>query len=226
MLFEVCVDSADGARAAVDSGADRIELCASLDADGLTPSTGLIEWAVRTAAAGTGGPAVHVLIRPRAGDFVYSEAEADIMLRDIAVAKAAGAAGVVIGALTPSGAVDTRLCASLVAAARPASVTFHRAFDAAADPLPAFGEVMALGVDRLLTSGARSTALAGASCITELIRRAQGRVTILAGGGITEVTAPEVVQRTGVRELHFSARSSGPPGIPLRTRIERIMASV
>jgi copper homeostasis protein len=217
MLFEVCVESADGVLAAVAAGADRVELCAALDVGGLTPSASLIEWASSRTVA-------HVLIRPRPGDFVYTPDEAGIMLRDIAAARSLGAAGIVIGALTPSGAVDVGLCSRLVAAARPASITFHRAFDAAADPRSAFDDVLALGVDRLLTSGAAPSALSGAELLADLVR-ASGQLTILPGGGVTEETAPDIIRRTGARELHFSARNSGRPDAPLRTRIERIMTA-
>lgn len=218
MRFEVCAESPGAVLAAVAAGADRVELCADLGAGGVTPGAGLIEWAASRVA-------VHVLIRPRAGDFVYTADEVDLMFRDIAVAKAAGAAGLVVGALTASGTVDVPLCQRLAAAARPASVTFHRAFDVAADPLIAFAEVLSLGADRLLTSGAAPSALAGAGLLADLVRRAAGRLTILAGGGVTAETATELVQRTGVGELHFSARNSGPDGADLETRIRGIMVA-
>jgi copper homeostasis protein len=225
--FEVCTASPDGVLAALGAGADRVELCASLDAGGITPSAGLIQWAVATAA---GRLAVHVLVRPRPGGFAYTDAETGIMLADIAAAKAAGADGIVLGALTAAGGIDVDRCARLVAAARPASVTFHRAFDETADPVSAFGDVASLGVDRLLTSGAAPTALDGADLIAALVRRSGGRrpggpLTILAGAGVTEDNAAEIVRRTGVRDLHFSARASGQSGASLRTRIARIMSA-
>jgi copper homeostasis protein len=219
--FEVCVESADGVLAALDAGADRIELCASLAVGGITPSAGLIRWAVEAAAPRM---AVHVLIRPRGGDFVYSAAEEDVMSRDILSARAVGADGVVVGALTPSGTVDVELTARLVALARPLSVTFHRAFDEAADPAASFGDVLALGADRLLTSGGARTALEGAELIESLVVRSGGRVEVMAGSGVTEHTAAEILRRTGVRELHFSARASAPK-LPLAERIARIMAA-
>lgn len=219
--FEVCVESADGVLAALDAGADRIELCASLAVGGITPSAGLIRWAVEAAAPRM---AVHVLIRPRGGDFVYSAAEEDVMSRDILSARAAGADGVVVGALTPSGTVDVELTARLVALARPLSVTFHRAFDEAADPAASFSDVLALGADRLLTSGGARTALEGAELIESLVVRSGGRVEVMAGSGVTEHTAAEILRRTGVRELHFSARASAPE-LPLAERIARIMAA-
>lgn len=221
LRYEVCVETAGGVRAALAAGADRVELCADLAAGGVTPSIGLVEWA----ASVTGGRlGVHVLIRPRGGDFVYDADEEDVMARDIRAAKAAGADGVVIGALTPDAAVEEALTARLMSLARPMSVTFHRAFDETADPAAAFGDVLALGADRLLTSGGAATALEGAAVIAELVRRGGGTIEVMAGGGVTEHTAAEIVRRTGVRELHFSARASA-PGLPLAERVARIMAA-
>jgi copper homeostasis protein len=222
LRYEVCVESTDGVCAALAAGADRIELCADLAVGGTTPSIGLIEWAVGAAQAG--GMAAHVLIRPRGGDFVYSPDEADVMARDIRAAKGAGVDGVVIGALTPSGAIDVPLAARLIAVARPMSVTFHRAFDNAADPIAAFAGVLELGADRLLTSGGAPTALEGADLIRSLTARSDGRIIVMAGSGVTEATAAQVVRRTSVRELHFSARASA-PSLPLTTRIARIMTA-
>lgn len=228
--FEVCVESAGGVLAALAAGADRIELCADLAVGGITPSAGLIQWAVaavsRDPAVSPPGRrmAVHVLVRPRGGDFVYTAAEADVIARDILIAKASGADGIVLGALTASGAVDVALTSRLVALARPLSITFHRAFDETADPAASFDDVLALGVDRLLTSGAAATALEGADLIASLARRCAGRVEVMAGSGVTEQTAAEILRRTGVRELHFSARASAPE-LPLADRITRIMAA-
>ncbi len=171
MRYEVCAESAGVVRAAVAAGAHRIELCADLSVGGVTPSPA----AITAAVAAAGSRPVHVLIRPRAGDFAYSEAELGAMMASIGAARRAGAAGLVIGALTPAGLVDVPACEALVAAARPASVTFHRAFDQAADPLAAFAQIRALGVDRLLTSGAAETALAGADLIADLVRRSARR---------------------------------------------------
>lgn len=222
LRYEVCVESVDGVRAALAAGADRVELCANLEVGGITPSAGLIEWTTRAAHAH--GMAVHVLIRPRGGDFVYDCAEEDVMTRDIAAVKEAGADGAVLGALTRSGDVDVPLTARLIAAARPLSVTFHRAFDEAADLAAAFTDVLDLGADRLLTSGGAVTALEGADMIKSLTARSGGRIIVMAGSGVTEATAARVVRRTGVRELHFSARASA-PSLPLATRITRIMTA-
>jgi copper homeostasis protein len=221
LAFEVCVVSAGGVDAALTARADRVELCASLEAGGITPSIGLIERAVEIAA---GRLAVHVLIRPRGGDFVYSGDEEEVMSRDIAAAKSAGADGVVIGALTADGAVDVPLTRRLIEVARPLSVTFHRAFDETADPASALGDVLALGADRLLTSGGAPTAPEGADLIETLVARSGKNMAVMAGSGVTEHTAADIVRRTRVRELHFSARASA-PDLPLADRIARIMTA-
>jgi copper homeostasis protein len=200
--YEICLDSADDVAAAAEAGADRVELCAALFEGGITPSIGMIEQAVAVAAGRIG---VHVIIRPRGGDFIYGPSEAAVMLRDIEAAKAAGADGVVIGALTPDADIDTDLCARLVAAARPMSVTFHRAFDVTREPEKAFEDVVALGVDRLLTSGAAPTALEGAGLIAHLVEKAAGRIIVMPGGGINERTAARVAEGTGAEEMHFTA---------------------
>jgi copper homeostasis protein len=202
MLYEICLESADDVAAAAEAGADRVELCAALFEGGITPSQGMIEQAVTVAA---GRLRVHVIIRPRGGDFIYTPYEAEVMLRDIAAAKAAGADGVVIGALTPDAKIDTELCARLVEAARPLSVTFHRAFDVTRDPEKAFEDVITLGVDRLLTSGAAPSALEGADLIARLVEKAAGRIIVMPAGGINERTAARVATQTGARELHFTA---------------------
>lgn len=207
MRYEICLESADGVAAAAEAGADRVELCAALLEGGITPSIGMVEQAV-TAAAGR--IKVHVIIRPRGGDFVYGPAEAAAMLRDIEAVKAAGVDGVVIGALTPDADIDTELCGRLAEAARPLSVTFHRAFDVTRDPEAAFEDVVGLGVDRLLTSGAAPSALEGADLIARLVEKAAGRIVILPAGGINERTAARVVQQTGVEELHFTASEALP----------------
>jgi copper homeostasis protein len=221
LRYEVCVETADGVRAALAAGADRVELCADLAVGGTTPSAGLIEWAVRAARGRIG---VHVLVRPRGGDFVFDGDEEDVMARDIRAAKTAGADGVVIGALTPGATVDVALTARLMSLARPLSVTFHRAFDETTDPVAAFGDVLELGADRLLTSGGSATALAGSGVIRELVDRSGGKIEVMAGSGVTERTAAEIVRRTGVRELHFSARAAA-PALPFADRITRIMSA-
>jgi copper homeostasis protein len=200
--YEICLESADDVAAAAEAGADRVELCAGLFEGGITPSAGMIEQAVAVAA---GRLRVHVIIRPRGGDFIYSESETAVMLRDIETAKLAGADGVVIGALTPDAEIDMPLCERLVVAARPLSVTFHRAFDVTRDPEAAFEDVVSLGVDRLLTSGAAPSALEGADLIARLVEKAAGRIVVMPAGGINERTAARVASQTGAKELHFTA---------------------
>ncbi|MGI8416148.1 MAG: copper homeostasis protein CutC [Nakamurella sp.] len=213
VLTEVCVDSAAGVRIAAAAGADRVELCMALEVGGVTPSIGLLEPAVESAA--DTGIAVHVLIRPRPGDFVYRRDEIDVMGTDVVAALRAGADGVVIGALTVDGAVDIGTTTRLVAAAAgcnvASSVTFHRAFDVSADPFAALDALRRSGIHRVLTSGQASSALAGAELLAALVRSATDDpepLSILAGGGIRPDTVGELLQRTGVSEVHFSGRRS------------------
>jgi copper homeostasis protein len=188
------------ARAAERGGADRIELCGPLDSGGTTPSSGLIEAVCRAVAI-----PVHVLIRARAGDFCYSVDELQVMALDSRRAQELGAAGVVIGALDAHGQVDRSGVDALIKAARPLSVAFHRAIDAAADPLGILDALIELGIDRVLTSGGQPTALAGAKTIAALVKRAQGRIAILAGSGVSADTAATIVATTGVVELHVGS---------------------
>ena len=168
---EICVGDVASAIAAEAGGADRVELCDNLAVGGTTPSAGTIAESCRRLSI-----PVHVLIRPRGGDFVYSEPEFAVMRRDIEMAKALGAAGVVLGVLTPEAAIDRDQTASLIALARPLAVTFHKAFDQTRDPLEALETLIALGVDRVLTSGGRPTALEGVETLANLVDRAGGRI--------------------------------------------------
>jgi len=197
--YEICIDSIPGLRAAERAGAARVELCAALIEGGITPSLGMIETAVRGARIG-----VHVIIRPRGGDFVHSADELAVMERDIAAAKAAGANGVVFGLLTPDGAVDLEQTRRLVALARPLAVTFHRAFDMSRDPMAALDGLIGLGIERVLTTGQEATPLEGSGLIAALIRRAAGRIIVMPGG-VTPRTIARVLAETGATELHFAA---------------------
>jgi copper homeostasis protein len=202
-LLEVCCGSPESVAAAVAGGARRIELCAHLELDGLTPPP---EW-IRETKAQNPGLTVHVLIRPRAGDFVYSPEEADEMASQIHGALEAGADGIVIGALTPDGDVDTALLERLMAEipAGRASVTFHRAFDVCRRPFDALEQIIGLGCDRILTSGQGPTVVEGSDMLRELRRRAAGRILILPGGGVTPDNAARILARTGCTEIHASA---------------------
>jgi len=199
ILVEACVDSIESALAAARGGAHRIELCASLVEGGTTPSAGTL--AVCRARLDI---PIFVLIRPRRGDFLYSAAEHAVMLEDIRGAKQAGAQGIVTGVLRADGELDADRTRELIAAARPLRVTFHRAFDVCRDARGALETLIALGVDRVLTSGQAATAPEGAEAIAGFVRQAAGRITILAGGGITRDNVAPVVRATGITEVHLT----------------------
>jgi len=203
-LLEICVDTIEGCIAAKTGGAPRVELCAGLIEGGTTPSAGLVTTALRT------GLEVVVLVRPRAGDFVYAAEEAEVMLRDVAFAKAAGAHGVALGALTADGDVHTELVRVLIDAARPMQVCFHRAFDAARDLDVALGALIGLGVDRVLTSGGAANAEAGLERLATLSRAAADRISVMPGGGVRPANVAAIAAATGAREVHSSARATRP----------------
>lgn len=211
MKFEICIDSVAGARAAQEAGADRVELCADLFEGGITPSRGTIRRA--RAAVGLG---LHVIIRPRGGDFVFDDDEMAAMLVDIETARAEGADGVVIGALTTEGLVDLDKTRALMMAAGPLSVTFHRAFDMTPDPVEALETLVGLGVHRILTSGQEATCLEGLPLIADLVRRAGDRVIIMPGGGITERNVARIVAEARPKEIHFAALCSAPSPAAVR----------
>jgi copper homeostasis protein len=197
VLIEVCVDSVASAVAAQRGGAQRIELCSDLLEGGITPSLGLLE-AVRSSIS----VALHAMIRPRGGDFCYSDQEFEIMLRDIEIAKRAHADGVALGMLDPSGRVDITRTRKLVELANPMSVTFHRGFDLSMDLHQSLEDVCQTGADRLLTSGGEQDALRGIQNICKLRQMSQDRIKIMAGGGINAKNAAEILHRTGVNEVH------------------------
>lgn len=211
MIHEICVDSVAGVRAAKAAGADRVELCADLLEGGITPSRGMI---VR--ARSVGGIKLHVMIRPRGGDFLFDDDEFAIMRADIEVAAAAGADGVVIGALTPRGDVDVARTRELISLARPLSVTFHRAFDVARDPFEAIEALIGVGVDRVLTSGQEATVLEGLPLIGELIRRAGNRIVVMPGGGITPRNVERIIAAAAPAEIHFASLEPAAGGMAFR----------
>lgn len=214
VTLEILTDSVASALAAQTGGADRLELCANLLEGGTTPSHGMIE-AVRARSTLT----LHVMIRPRAGDFFYDDHELGVMERDIAVAQALGADGVVLGLLTPEGTVDVPNTSRLIEAARPLRATFHRAFDLTRDPFEALEDVVATGADLLLTSGQEDSALDGAPVIAQLVEAAGDRVVVMPGAGITERNLHRVHELTAARQFHLDARAQRPS--EMRYRNER-----
>jgi copper homeostasis protein len=208
--LELSVDTLSGVLAAHRIGCDRIELCAAALDGGLTPSHGMITEAVRHAAN------VHVLVRPRGGDFTYTTAEIDVIVADAAHAVKLGAAGVVSGVLTADGMVDKAAIAALVSVTN--EFTFHRAIDVCADPLAALDVLRDLGVRRVLTSGAARTAIEGAGLIAELVRRAGADLTVMAGGGVRPDNALALARATGVQDVHAAPRRPV-SGRPSATRV-------
>jgi len=210
MLYEICVDSVEGVRAALAAGAHRVELCADLLEGGITPSLGMIR-----RARAVDGIGLHVIIRPRGGDFLYDADEFAIMAADIDAAKAEGADGVVIGLLTADGAVDAGRTRALVERARPLSVTFHRAFDMAADPFEALETLIGLGIDRVLTTGQEATALDGLPLLSLLMDQARGRIVIMPGG-MTPKNVGRIVAALRPAEVHFAALVPAPSAMRVR----------
>jgi copper homeostasis protein len=215
VLLEVCVDSVSSALAAERGGAARVELCSGLIEGGITPSAGLIEM-TRSAVS----VALHIMIRPRGGDFCYDSDEFEIMRRDLALAKQLGANGVVFGILDVEGNVDVARTRQLADLARPLAVTFHRAFDMTANLFRALDDVCAAGADRLLTSGGEPTSIEGQEMIRQLVSQARGRIVIMPGSGIKPENARALVDHTGVTEVHVGLRSALPS--PMRHRNPRV----
>ena len=199
-LLEVCCGSQESVDAAVAGGARRVELCADLEADGLTPP---LEW-LKEIKSRYPSLTVHVLIRPRPGDFVYFPEEVETMAVQVEQALEAGADGIVIGCLTPSRDVDIEAMVRLMRIVdRP--VTFHRAFDVCRRPFEAMEQIIGLGCTRILTSGQGPSVVEGSDMLRELRRRADGRIIILPGGGVTPANAARILRLTGCTEIHASA---------------------
>lgn len=199
-FLECCCTSLDEVMEAVAGGASRIELCEELEVGGVTPSETLLKSVMEKCPL-----PVNVLVRPRGGDFVYTKEEEESMIRDIEMCKRLNVNAVVIGALKPDGDVDTEMVQRLIAAARPLQVTFHRAFDCCRDPYTALDDIMALGCDRLLTSGHEDSAYTGRSLIAGLVSRSAGRLVIMPGGGVRPSNIAEIEKDTHAPEYHGSA---------------------
>ena len=197
---EACCPSAEAAGIAAKNGASRVELCESLEIGGVTPSQKMMELVLKE----NPGLCVNVLVRPRGGDFIFSEDEIQTMLKDIRLCKSLGVNGVVIGALRPDGGVDMACMRRLIEEARPLSITFHRAFDECSDVRDCLEDVIALGCDRLLTSGHEKNALEGRFIIAELVKQAAGRIIIMAGCGVRPSNINIIAESTKAEEYHSS----------------------
>lgn len=199
--FEVCANSVKSCLAAQEGGAHRVELCTAIPEGGTTPSFGEIAVAREMLQI-----KLHVIIRPRSGDFSYSPLEIKSMLKDIEMCKKLNVDGVVFGVLDSSGNINIPAMNELMAASKGMSVTFHRAFDMCYDPHSALEEIINLGCDRILTSGQRPTAEEGISLLEKLNEQAGNRIILLAGSGINETNIQRIASHTGISEFHFSAR--------------------
>jgi len=211
MTLEICVDTLASVDACARAGAERIELCAGLVEGGTTPSLGLLR-AARRRFAGK----IMVMLRPRAGDFVYSDEEIEMMLDEIDVLREQGADGIVCGLLTPEGDIDTGHLKLVLGRSAGLDFTFHRAFDVSRDLAQSLETLIALEVPRVLTSGGQPDVRRGLNSLTLLAKQAAGRIRILPGGGVTPEMIPEIMRRSGAREIHLSARVAVPS--PMRHR--------
>ncbi len=204
--FEICANSVESCLAAQEGGADRVELCAGIPEGGTTPSYGEIKLARKLLTK----TKLHVIIRPRGGDFLYTPLELERMEEDIRICRELGVDGVVFGCLTEEGEIDREANRRLVELARPMSVTFHRAFDRTADPMKALEDIISLGCNRILTSGQQPKAIDGISLLAQLEKKLKEYplppIQLLAGSGVNEENIRQIFDATGIHEYHFSAR--------------------
>ena len=227
ILIEAACETTEDARAAAAGGADRLELCAALDLGGLTPSWGFVR-DVRTDVP----LPVAVMLRPRPGDFVYSDADVKVMARDLESFKHLTPSAYVFGLLTPDAEIDTDRCAELIRLAQPTPCVFHRAFDRARNLRTGLEVLIQIGFQRVLTSGRAPTAVEGIPNLRELQAIAAGRIEILPGGGIRADTAADVIQGTGCRQVHASfaeeipeSSDRGRAGYPPRNRLSQALVA-
>ena len=202
MLLEVCVDSAEGLHSAIEGGAGRIELCSALELGGLTPSQALMALASKAPIP------VYAMIRPHAGSFCFSADDEAIMAADIGNARNAGLAGVVLGVSLPDGSLDVALLERLVAEAKGLGTTLHRAFDLVPDAETALEQAIALGFERILTSGLSQTAEEGLDNLRQLAGKAGKRIGIMPGSGVSAGNVGRIIEATGATEVHASCRVS------------------
>lgn len=202
MLLEICANSLESAMNAQEGGADRIELCENLSEGGTTPSYGLLTLTRQHLRI-----PVHVLIRPRAGDFLYNDLEFEVMKSDITLCKELGFEGVVLGLLNADGSIDMERTRILTELASPLSVTFHRAFDCCSNPKQALEDIIACGCDRILTSGLKATAEEGAALLEKLVDQSKRRISIMPGSGIHSANIARLKSRISATEWHASAKA-------------------
>jgi copper homeostasis protein len=210
--FEVCANSVESCVEAQRGGADRVELCAGIPEGGTTPSYGDIVMARKLLTT----TKLHVIIRPRGGDFLYSDLEREIMLEDVRMARRLGVDGVVFGVLTSDGDIDMDFMRQLMAESEGMSVTFHRAFDVCRNPFVALEQIIELGCDRILTSGQMPKAEEGVDLLKQLVEKAGDRIIIMPGCGVNAGNIAKIAQITGAKEFHFSARSKHESGMQFR----------
>jgi copper homeostasis protein len=213
-ILEICIDSVASAIAAEQGGAARVELCQNLFEGGTTPSVGTVYQTLERV-----GIKVNAIIRPRGGDFLYSDDEFAVMQHDIITLKEMGINGVVIGMLNADGTIDVERSSRLIELARPLEVTYHRAFDVTADPFRSLDDIIGLSAERLLTSGQEPSVLEGVELIAELVRRAGDDIIIMPGAGITEKNLPRIMRETGAKEFHVTG--SAPVQSTMEFRNER-----
>lgn len=204
-VIEVCLDSVESAVEAQEGGAQRVELCDDLFEGGTTPSIGMVKQVRKRIGIG-----LHIIIRPRGGDFFYSEEEFEVMKADIEAVREAGADGVVIGLLNTDGSIDEERTKELIELAQPMSVTFHRAFDVCRDPFEALDVLKRCGVDRLLTSGQEETVMEGLPLLKRLIEKAGDDLIIMPGNGINERNFDYIVEELGAKEYHVYVHQTLP----------------
>lgn len=200
-MLEICIDSLESAKNAIEGGADRLEVCSALSVGGLTPSGGLI---VEIRKLNRTIP-LYAMIRIRSGNFVYSDEELKAMMYDMEILRKCKVDGFVFGALTDKNNIDINACEKIISAALPLPVTFHRAFDLTNDPIQSMNTIAHLGFQRILTSGQENNVLLGLEQIKELLKAAPGNLIIMPGGGITKDNI-ETIKNSGAREFHASAR--------------------
>ena len=219
-LLEIAANSVASAIAASNGGADRVELCGALELGGLTPSHGQIRLVRERLRI-----PLYVLIRPRAGDFIYSDDEAETMLRDVEACVAAGCDGVVLGILDEDGQVDMPRCRVLIAAAKGLAITFHRAIDVSREPLKTLEDIITLGCQRVLSSGASPSAMEGADLLQRMVAHASGRIEVMPGAGVHADNIGALRASTGATAFHASAKRQLPSAARHRTTLDLGMAA-